>query len=114
MDGGRRKRKLENEEESEEKQMEMFFALVKSTKDVRGRLSKCKEKGKAKGVWNPTFLPEDFIDDEELARINISHPPSASSSEKEKEIEKVLPEAEAAETENKERAGDNLDLRLSL
>ncbi|OIV91082.1 hypothetical protein TanjilG_17042 [Lupinus angustifolius] len=112
MEAERRKRKIENEEESEEKQMEMFFALVKSTKDVRDRLSKRKEEEKAKGVWNPTFIAEDFIDDQELARINISHPPGGSS-EKEKEMEKELPEAEA-ENENKEKASDNLDLTLSL
>lgn len=120
MEGEKRKRKLENEDqESEEQQMEKFFALIKSTKDVRDRLSKGKNEEKApKGVWNPTFQPGDFVDDEELARINISfsHPPAAGPSEKQEEaVEKELPELAAAENENnKEKASDNLDLTLSL
>ncbi|XP_061346001.1 protein NIM1-INTERACTING 3 [Gastrolobium bilobum] len=128
MEGERRKRKIiENEEESEEQQLEKFFALIKSTKDIRDRLSKEKEEEKAKGVWNPTFQPEDFIDDVDLTRINILHQPAAGPSGQEKEkddVHKESPEAAAAaaaatpleenENENRRKASDKLDLTLSL
>lgn len=116
MEGERRKRKLDGEEASEEQQIEKFFALIKSTKEVRDRLSKEKAKEKAKGVWNPTFQPEDFIDDEVLARVNATHAP-AGPSEKEKEaVEKELPEATAptGENGNKNKQSEDLDLTLSL
>ncbi|KAK7344296.1 hypothetical protein VNO77_13739 [Canavalia gladiata] len=111
MEGERRKRKIEKEEESEEQQMEKFFALIKSTKDVRDRLSKEKEEEKAKSVWKPMFQPEDFIDDEELVRINVLHPPAAGPSGKDT-VEKES--AEAAQNGNKKKARDDLDLTLSL
>ncbi|XP_061366300.1 uncharacterized protein LOC133309530 [Gastrolobium bilobum] len=117
MEGERRKRKLENEEENEEQKMEKFLALIKSTKDVRDLLSKEK---KEKGIWNPTFQPEDFIDYREFGKRNISAPHAAGPSEKEKEVKEYLPEAPiaaaapATENEEKEKASDHLDLNLSL
>ncbi|KAJ1425537.1 NPR1/NH1-interacting protein [Sesbania bispinosa] len=97
--------------------MEKFFALIKSTKDVRDRITKEKKEEKAKGVWNLTFQLEDFANDEEVARINILHPPAGPSEKEKREeaAEKELTEAATiAENENKEKARDNLDLTLSL
>ncbi|OIV95314.1 hypothetical protein TanjilG_07470 [Lupinus angustifolius] len=130
MDGEKRKRKIENEEENDEdKKMEKFFALVKSTKDVLDLLSKEKimdkkvenDYEKAKGTWIPKFQPEDFIDYGEFRRSNVSITQHSSSSEREKEKEyfqgggtsvAVAPEAE---TQVKEKAGsDNLNLNLCL
>lgn len=114
-----------NEEASEEEQMEKFFALIKSTKDMRDRLSKEKKEEKAKGtIWNPTFQPEDFIDDEELARLHsTSQVPGVAPSEKEVAEKELLPEeantaptaAPADENGNKKKeSDDDLDLTLSL
>ncbi|OIW13467.1 hypothetical protein TanjilG_22258 [Lupinus angustifolius] len=136
MEGERRKRKIENEEENEQENMEKFFALIKSTKDVRDLLYKEKidkkvDDEKAKGTWIPKFQVEDFIDYGEFGRSNniTTTPSHASSSEKEKEKEKekrVIIEnehlqeveattAEAAQNEVKEKAeSDYLDLNLSL
>ncbi|XP_027367550.1 protein NIM1-INTERACTING 3 [Abrus precatorius] len=126
MEGERRKRKIEKEEESEEVQMEKFFALIKSTKDVRDRLCKEKEEEKAKGVWKPTFQPEDFIDDEDLVRINIMPAPAPateatgpSGKETKDGVDKDSAEASAAapldENGSKNKAcDDDLDLTLSL
>ncbi|KAK6915704.1 NPR1/NH1-interacting protein [Dillenia turbinata] len=78
MDGERKKRKVDREDNEEEK-MEKFFALIRSTKEVRDHLlgegSELKEKEKEKeekkeaaegekqrAVWNPTFQPEDFME----------------------------------------------------
>lgn len=141
MDGERRKRKLENEEESEDQQMEKFFSLIQSTKDARDRICKEKEEDQKAamkgGVWNPTFQLEDFVDDGELdaARININlRPPEAaiagpsSSGQERKEeavpaVDRESPEATAAaaplaeniENQKKSESTDNnLDLTLSL
>ncbi|CAL0311192.1 unnamed protein product [Lupinus luteus] len=129
MEGERRKRKIENEEENEEENMEKFFALIKSTKDVRDVLYKEKidkkvDDEKAKGTWIPKFQVEDFIDYGEFGRSNnITTPSHVSSSEKEKRViieKEYLQEveatpAEATESEVKEKAeSDNLDLNLSL
>ncbi|KAE9593726.1 hypothetical protein Lal_00036456 [Lupinus albus] len=112
MDGERRKRKIENEEESDEdKKMEKFFALVKSTKIVLDLFSKEK--------MNKKVDYEDFIDYEEFRRSNVSITQLAVSSENEVLIERevaisvaVAPEAE---TQVKEKAGsDYLDLNLCL
>lgn len=60
----------QEEDEDDERKMEMFFALIRSTCDVWDRL---KEKGSSedhmkkvkkdhqKAIWNPTFRPEDFM-----------------------------------------------------
>ncbi|KAE9598171.1 hypothetical protein Lal_00003946 [Lupinus albus] len=129
MEGERRKRKIENEEENEEENMEKFFALIKSTKDVRDLIDKkFDDDEKSKGTWIPKFQPQDFIDYGEIARRsnNIITPPShatSTSSEKEKGIiiekeylqEVVATTAEAAQSEVKEKAeSDYLDLNLSL
>ncbi|XP_057439064.1 uncharacterized protein LOC130730931 [Lotus japonicus] len=135
MEGERRKRKLEAEEENEEQKMEKFFALIKSTKEAHDLLSS-KEKTKAKCIWNPTFQPEDFIGFGELGKSNISaHPHHSGPSEKQKEkevIEKdylqeittaapapaaalaVAALAPAATEEEKEKTRDRFDLNLSL
>ncbi|KAK7278042.1 hypothetical protein RJT34_23064 [Clitoria ternatea] len=114
MEGDRRKRKMEEEEENEERQMEKFFALVNSTKDVRDRLSKEKEEEKLKGVWKPTFQPEDFINDQDLAlpRIHVLNPPSGNDAAANKES----PAGTAHhENETKKKGNDDdLDLTLSL
>lgn len=80
--GGRRKRRLE-EEESEEEKMEKFFALIRSTKEARDRLSKerenhkkLSEEDKFKNVWNPTFQPEDFIHDFQATHLHLPGPSS--------------------------------------
>ncbi|GFY94619.1 hypothetical protein Acr_10g0000040 [Actinidia rufa] len=110
MEGESRKRKMENEEDEEE-EMEKFFALVRSTKDVRERLNKSQEGEKKKGeeekpvrVWNPSFQPEDF-----MKGCDTSKGPQAS-----------LAGLSKREDETKEEyskgggGGDRLDLNLSL
>ncbi|CAL5399272.1 unnamed protein product [Camellia sinensis] len=73
MEGESRKRKVGKDEDEEEK-MEKFFALIRSTRDVRKRMvitdieeeKKKKKKGEEEklpvGVWNPSFQPEDFME----------------------------------------------------
>ncbi|XP_047155115.1 protein NIM1-INTERACTING 3 [Vigna umbellata] len=111
---------MAREEESEEEQMEKFFALIKSTKEARDQLSKQKEEEKAKGVWKPSFEPEDFMDDQELVKINFKDVPARSG----KETEQDPPHKESAEpsTEphsrnqngNNNKPTHDLDLNLSL
>ena len=124
MEGERKKRKMENEggEEDEEEKMEKFFALIRSTREVRNRLmrtganliekeeGKKVEKDKALLVWNPTFQPEDFIDEEDNDKSKSSNPgattPAGPSNKKEEKDH---------EEEDKEGGGDDgLDLKLSL
>ncbi|KAK4273374.1 hypothetical protein QN277_021790 [Acacia crassicarpa] len=133
MEGERRKRKLENnEEESEEEKLEKFYELIRSTKDVRDRLAHNKDKEeKDKGVWRPKFQPEDFIDDyyqQGLIRSpqdsssNPSVRPSPSTPAKHDDVVQVAdkqpPQATAPapppQTEDDEKANDHLDLNLSL
>ncbi|XP_020210242.1 protein NIM1-INTERACTING 3 [Cajanus cajan] len=113
MEGERRKRKMEKEVESEEEQMEKFFALIKSTKNARDRLSKEKEEERAKGVWKPTFEAEDFMDDEELKKLNVLHQRAGPSSGKETKEEEAA-EPQAQKGNNKKPSDDDLDLTLSL
>ncbi|CAI9764565.1 unnamed protein product [Fraxinus pennsylvanica] len=65
---------MDYEEDDEEQKMELFFALVKSTREVREKLMKGEHKGIHKEnedkppppppvVWNPCFRPEDFMED---------------------------------------------------
>ncbi|CAL5341049.1 unnamed protein product [Camellia sinensis] len=73
MEGESRQRKVGKDEDEEEK-MEKFFALIRSTRDVRKRMvitdieeeKKKKKKGEEEklpvGVWNPSFQPEDFME----------------------------------------------------
>ncbi|KAK4273375.1 hypothetical protein QN277_021791 [Acacia crassicarpa] len=140
MEGERRKRKLENnEEESEEEKLEKFYELIRSTKDVRDRLANNKDKEdkkdsfleKDKGVWWPKFQPEDFTDDyyqQGLIRSphdsssNPSVRPSPSTPAKHDDVvqvtDKLPPQATAPapppQTEDDEKANDHVDLNLSL
>lgn len=117
MDGGRKKRKTEDaevEEDNEEEKMEEFYALIRSTRDIREwmfmssvdrlRLEENQKKkadhdqNKPIAVWNPTFEPEDFREDQpaqkELSAAADAAPP--------------LPPAPAAATSmiiNQEEAG---------
>ncbi|KAK4282701.1 hypothetical protein QN277_014046 [Acacia crassicarpa] len=128
MDGGRRKRRLEGEEEdTEEQKMEKFFALIRSTKEVRDRISNNKklEEDKFKNVWNPTFQPGDFIHDYQDSVIRSTHL-AGPSSDKEvdiqhKESEPIaeaapppLPPAPAPPRDEEAHEEDKLDLNLSL
>ncbi|CAI9101345.1 OLC1v1038646C1 [Oldenlandia corymbosa var. corymbosa] len=96
MDSGERKKRKKDgdaesaaatafegeEEENEDEKMEKFFALIRSTRDVKERLSNMaaarpttatgnhnvdRSKGKPPpppvAVWYPTFQPEDFMED---------------------------------------------------
>ncbi|KAK2977194.1 hypothetical protein RJ640_008819, partial [Escallonia rubra] len=79
MDGERRKRKIEQNEQredDEEGKMAKFFSLIRSTKEVRERImggaaavGKSKEEQKLGNeekpatTWNPTFRSEDFMED---------------------------------------------------
>lgn len=143
MEGERRKRKLEDEEECEEQKMEKFFALIKSTRDARDLLcstskektdhNKVEENKKEKGIWNPTFQLEDFIGCGEFGKINnnisVTNHIAAGPSEKEKEVVTIekqylqlevttaaeAPADESNEEKEKEKASDDhLDLNLSL
>lgn len=72
MDGEKKKRKMEDEEDDDQK-IELFFALIKSTREVQEKLMKGEHKGIRKAnedkpppqpvVWNPSFRPEDFMED---------------------------------------------------
>ncbi|KAG6408615.1 hypothetical protein SASPL_131633 [Salvia splendens] len=56
--------------EEEEAKMEKFFALVKSTREVREQLAGTSEKKERATTadkpqstpWNPTFVLEDFVE----------------------------------------------------
>ncbi|KAF3943463.1 hypothetical protein CMV_029985 [Castanea mollissima] len=123
MEGGRKKRKMEEEgkEENEEEKMEKFFALIRSTREVRDLLmrtganstekeEKKVEKDKEVMVWNPMFQPEDFIEeDEDEDNDKPKNIPGAKSQADPSNKE------EKDEEEDKEgRGGDGLDLNLSL
>ncbi|RDY06433.1 hypothetical protein CR513_09578, partial [Mucuna pruriens] len=116
MEGERRKRKIENEEENEEQKMETFFSLIKRTKDVRDRLYKEKtdkkiegERGRSSIIWNPTFQPEDFIDCEKMGKNNIISSSHAGPSEKElleknEDLQEGTTSTAAPHNEEKEKA----------
>ncbi|KAG2695868.1 hypothetical protein I3760_07G032500 [Carya illinoinensis] len=123
MEGERKKRKMDNEEggggeEDEEKKMEQFFALIRSTRDVRNRLrssvneSNIKEEKrpvekeiKTTAEWNPKFQPEDFTGEDKPKSPGASILPGPSKREEKKAREVV-----------EEDRGDvkGLDLNLSL
>ncbi|KAL2254208.1 UNVERIFIED_CONTAM: hypothetical protein Sindi_0215500 [Sesamum indicum] len=103
------------EEENEEEQIEKFFALIKSTREVRERMAtagETKEKaaadrpqpaGGAAAVWNPTFRLEDFME---------AAPPPSPPMEKAAE---AGPSTDGGKQESDEKSGDKgLDLNLSL
>ncbi|GAV73379.1 hypothetical protein CFOL_v3_16865, partial [Cephalotus follicularis] len=72
-----KKRKMGHEEEEEEA-MEKFFALIRSTREVRERLlqgskelkgemnKKVEEEKLQVATWYPSFQPEDFMEDAKL------------------------------------------------
>ncbi|KAM2716202.1 hypothetical protein EV2_045712 [Malus domestica] len=110
MEGGGKKRKMEDEEEKIEK----FYALIRSTREVRQLLrgnsnglkekkDEKKEDSKAAGGWNPTFQPEDVLED---VKISGHHGGGSSKAKQEEE------EEEDKKEEDKE--GNGLNLNLSL
>lgn len=133
MAGERKKRKIENEkeedEDDDERKMEMFFALIRSTRDVRDRLKggvgvneSRVEKGEdhdekkmmmmrvekdQKAIWNPTFRPEDFVQDLDKSQL-------AGPSEREREREKEEEEDEHKEEMITKEDDKGIDLNLSL
>ncbi|ESW35297.1 hypothetical protein PHAVU_001G223400 [Phaseolus vulgaris] len=132
MEGERRKRKIENEEENEELKMERFFALVKRTKDVRDRLykenkddNKKMDEVRERSIWNPKFEVEDFIDCGDMAKSSqVSgplHHDLAAPSRKElieqkedfQDATQLVP-AEEDNGEEKDKRSEHLDLNLSL
>lgn len=111
MDGEKKKRKME-EAEDEEK-IEKFFALIKSTREVRERLVAAPEAretpaaGKpqsAPAPWNPTFVLEDFVE----APPQPPPPPEAEQAGTSREGEKQ------ESGEGSGNKGLELDLNLSL
>ncbi|KAG5244604.1 cilia- and flagella-associated protein [Salix suchowensis] len=121
MEREAKKRKMEytddqeekEKEDDEEEEMEKFFALLRSTKQMHDQLRRnsnriFKEKEEIKKVgearvsvaWNPSFLPEDFL--EEDGRDSTAA--AAGGPSKRKEEEK---KGEGEE-------GTGLDLKLSL
>ncbi|KAK8515324.1 hypothetical protein V6N13_139701 [Hibiscus sabdariffa] len=108
-----------DDEDDEEEKVEKFFALIRSTREVRDRLrnvgvpnfSKEEEKvsaGGGGGRWNPTFRPEDFVED------------SASGSKNPLVLNDAVPSSKTKlgpEKESKDGGGGGgggLDLNLSL
>ncbi|XP_022742070.1 protein NIM1-INTERACTING 3-like [Durio zibethinus] len=117
-----KKRKMENEkeeesdDEEEEEKVKKFFALIRSTREMRDRLrnvpngskeeeEKKKKKQEEKSVaamWNPKFQPEDFMEDSKSKNpLSVNDAGPSSKREQEKET--------------KEGGEDSsLDLKLSL
>ncbi|CAA2997844.1 NIM1-INTERACTING 1-like [Olea europaea subsp. europaea] len=122
MDGERKKRKMENMENDDEK-MESFFALIKSTRDIRQSMMKGRDQSNKKDsvkpiddkpppspvvAWNPSFQPEDFMDDPQKMPLNhTAQLPAGSSSKREKE-------EEPRDEDQGREMGMGLDLNLSL
>ncbi|KAG4167146.1 hypothetical protein ERO13_A13G177100v2 [Gossypium hirsutum] len=142
MENERKKRKMGNEEEKddedededddEEEKVEKFFALIRSTREMRDRLrnaavpngpkeeeyQKKKQEDKAVvvggggvGQWNPKFQAEDFMEGS-ISRsgnnslgLNVAGP---SSSKVQREPEK------GTEDDGGGEGGGGLDLKLSL
>ncbi|XP_041020248.1 protein NIM1-INTERACTING 1-like [Juglans microcarpa x Juglans regia] len=128
MEGERKKRKIlesEEGEDDEEKKIEKFFDLIRSTREVRDRLrsstgfneskdqkeEKTRVEKEIKGitVWNPTFQPEDFIQDDKSSQSTTpgaTQQPGPSKSA-----------TKGNEEEDQDRSEDGnhgLDLNLSL
>ena len=108
----------DEEEEDEEEKIQKFFALLRSTRDVRNRIMRSADKsregaGKRKGgeeklavqVWIPSFQPEDFMEGADHHQSDKAGPQSSLGGSKR--------EDEAKEGE-KEGGNDGLDLKLSL
>ncbi|EOY11722.1 Uncharacterized protein TCM_026807 [Theobroma cacao] len=130
MESGRKKRKMgnqeeeeddeeeeeEDDEEEEEEKVEKFFALIRSTREMRDRLRnvpngskeeeerKKQEEKQVAAVWNPKFQPEDFMEDSKpknLLAVNEAGPSSNREQEQGQDTK-----------EGGEDGG--LDLKLSL
>ncbi|XP_057792241.1 protein NEGATIVE REGULATOR OF RESISTANCE-like [Salvia miltiorrhiza] len=111
MDGEKKKRKMDESgahDEAEEEKMEKFFALIKSTREVRERLVGAPENRERAAAdkrqpppWNPTFVLEDFVET-----------PSAPAPAP--EVEKEGTSAEGEKPEKSDEKGFDLDLNLSL
>ena len=104
---------MENEEDEEE-EMDKFFALVRSVKDVRERLNKSQEGEKKKGegekpvgVWNPSFQLEDFMEGGDKSK-GTPQASLAGPSKREDETREEDPNGGGG------GGGDRLDLNLSL
>ncbi|XAR52729.1 hypothetical protein NMG60_11020942 [Bertholletia excelsa] len=124
MEGESRKRKMgEEEEESEEEKMQKFFALIRSTRDLRDRLvgsgaeksrdGEKKKDGEEKPVevWNPSFRPEDFMEGGNHSKSKDQPTSLAGPSKRD---DKSRDEEEDREGGGGNRGGDGLDLNLSL
>ncbi|KAG6701211.1 hypothetical protein I3842_08G154200 [Carya illinoinensis] len=121
MEGERKKRKMASEEgeDDEEEKIEKFFALIRSTREVRDRLKstgfneyskdqkeekRVEKEIKRITVWNPTFQPEDFIEDGKSSKSTPgTTQPGPSKSTKGNE-----------EEDRSEDGNHGLDLNLSL
>ncbi|KAJ6354320.1 hypothetical protein OIU76_003216 [Salix suchowensis] len=124
MEREAKKRKMEytddqeekEKEDDEEEEMEKFFALLRSTKQMHDQLRRnsnsnriFKEKEEIKKVgearvsvaWNPSFLPEDFL--EEDGRDSPAAAAAGGPSKRKEEEKKEEGEE-----------GTGLDLKLSL
>lgn len=144
MEGGeRRKRKMNSQEEKdddEEEKMKKFFALIKSTREVRDRLRNNNNNSNSKiepnqeqkqerkfdivlgqkpaGIWNPIFQPEDFLGGIDNYNNNISKITpggggvgnEAGPSKRENHDQ----EDNNKQQDHKEGNGLELDLKLSL
>ncbi|XVE89519.1 hypothetical protein DITRI_Ditri20bG0003100 [Diplodiscus trichospermus] len=108
----------DDEKEEEQEKIEKFFALIRSTKEMRDHLrnrpngSKEEEEGEEKkkqvaAAWNPTFQPEDFIEDSKFKKPSVANdaPAAGPSSKTQHEQEKEAKEGEE---------DCSLDLKLSL
>jgi hypothetical protein len=104
------KGKEDDDDEEEEEKMEKFFALLRSTKQMHDQIRRnsnriFKEKEEIRKVgeekvsvaWNPSFLPEDFLEDGKDSQ-------AAAGPSKRKEEEK----------KDDGEEGIGLDLKLSL
>jgi hypothetical protein len=105
------KGKEDDDDEEEEEKMEKFFALLRSTKQMHDQIRRnsnrilIKEKEEIRKVgeekvsvaWNPSFLPEDFLEDGKDSQ-------AAAGPSKRKEAEK----------KDDGEEGIGLDLKLSL
>uniref|UniRef100_A0A6N2KVV4 Protein NIM1-INTERACTING 1 n=1 Tax=Salix viminalis TaxID=40686 RepID=A0A6N2KVV4_SALVM len=120
MERETKKRKLEytdeegkGKEDDEEEKMEKFFALLRSTKRMHdqlrrnsNRIFKDKEEIKKVGeervsvAWNPSFLPEDFLEED-----GRDSPAAAAGGPSKRKEEEKREEGEE---------GTGLDLKLSL
>ncbi|XP_073311868.1 uncharacterized protein [Primulina huaijiensis] len=118
----KKKRKMEEninlisdaDEEENEEEMEKFFALLKSSRELKERLairnsqshSKKSDNEKAAAAaasaWNPAFLFEDFA----------PSPPTPQAGNESAEAQKAGP---SSKTKDEDKNGDEeLDLNLSL